>query len=105
MEKINVNRELCDGCLDCEHSCQSLHSSSRIKILEYDSSFYPIICQQCEDAPCAKICPTEAMSQTDVDHDKCIGYHFLEIVASIFIKKAIQVCVAIIEWLYLCQFL
>lgn len=73
MEKINVNRELCDGCLDCEHSCQSLHSSSRIKILEYDSSFYPIICQQCEDAPCAKICPTEAMSQTDVDHDKCIG--------------------------------
>ncbi|MDL2246621.1 4Fe-4S dicluster domain-containing protein [Methanobrevibacter sp. OttesenSCG-928-K11] len=73
MEKILVQRELCDGCLDCEHACNSIHNTSRIKILEYDSSYYPIICQQCEDAPCEKICPTEAMGSTKVDSDKCIS--------------------------------
>lgn len=73
MEKLIVQRELCDGCLDCEHACNSIHKTSRIKILEYDSSYYPILCQQCDDAPCEKICPTEAMSSTSVDSDRCIA--------------------------------
>jgi anaerobic carbon-monoxide dehydrogenase iron sulfur subunit len=73
LEKILVQRELCDGCLDCEHACNSIHNTSRIKILEYDSSYYPIICQQCEDAPCEKICPTEAMGPVKVDSEKCIS--------------------------------
>lgn len=72
LEKIFVNRDLCDGCLDCEHACESIHECSRINMLESDSSYYPILCQQCEDAPCAKICPSEAMSSTGVDSDKCI---------------------------------
>lgn len=73
MKKITVNQELCDGCLDCQKSCESLHSASRITILEYDSSYYPILCQQCDDAPCIKICPTEAMDKEGVDADRCIG--------------------------------
>ncbi len=73
MKKINVDRELCDGCLDCQRACESLHESSRITILEYDSSFYPIVCQQCEGQPCSTICPVDAMTNTDIDSEKCIS--------------------------------
>lgn len=73
MKKITVNRELCDGCLDCQRACESLHESSRITILEYDSSFYPIVCQQCEGEPCSQICPVDAMTNLSVDSDRCIS--------------------------------
>jgi carbon-monoxide dehydrogenase iron sulfur subunit len=72
LEKLIVQSDLCDGCLDCEKACKSIYEASRIKILEHDSSYYPIVCQQCEDAPCATICPTEAISSTEIDHEKCI---------------------------------
>lgn len=73
MEKIIVQRDLCDGCKDCENACKSIHESSRINIIEYDNSYYPILCQQCEDAPCEMICPTEAMENTGINEEKCIG--------------------------------
>ncbi|MCF0226906.1 MAG: 4Fe-4S dicluster domain-containing protein [Methanobrevibacter sp.] len=73
MKKITVNRELCDGCLDCQRACESLHESSRIAILEYESAFYPIVCQQCEGEPCSQICPVDAMSNEGVDSERCIS--------------------------------
>lgn len=73
MESILVNSNLCDGCMNCENMCASVHNASRIKIIEHDSSFYSIVCQHCESAPCKKICPTEAISDECVDGEKCIG--------------------------------
>ena len=73
MESIVVNSSLCDGCLNCESMCASVHNASRIKIIEHDSSFYSIVCQHCESAPCIKICPTEAITDEGVDTEKCIG--------------------------------
>ncbi|KZX10111.1 4Fe-4S dicluster domain-containing protein [Methanobrevibacter filiformis] len=73
MEKIVVQQDLCDGCLDCEQACFGLHGSSRINIREVEDSYYPILCQQCADAPCVTICPTESMEQDGVDSDKCIA--------------------------------
>ena len=73
MESIVVNNNLCDGCLNCENMCASVHKTSRIKIIEHDSSFYSIVCQHCESAPCIKICPTDAISDEKVDTTKCIG--------------------------------
>ena len=73
MEKISVNSNLCDGCLNCESMCASVHSASRIKIIEHHSLFYSIVCQHCESAPCIKICPTDAISDESVDTEKCIG--------------------------------
>ena len=70
MESIVVNNNLCDGCLNCENMCASVHKSNRIKIIEHDSSFYAIVCQHCESAPCIKICPTEAITQAKVA-EKC----------------------------------
>jgi carbon-monoxide dehydrogenase iron sulfur subunit len=73
LQKIIVQSELCDGCLDCEKACCGLYGTSRINIKELEGSYYPIICQQCEDAPCALICPTEAMSSDGVEDEKCIA--------------------------------
>lgn len=68
-----MQSELCDGCLDCEQACCGLYGTSRINIREVEGSYFPIICQQCENAPCSLICPTEAMSPNGVEQEKCIG--------------------------------
>jgi carbon-monoxide dehydrogenase iron sulfur subunit len=73
LEKILIQPELCDGCGDCEEACAKLHGASSIMVREVDGSYYPIICQHCEDAPCKIICPTEAIDEKLVDSDKCIG--------------------------------
>ena len=73
MEKISVNSNMCDGCLNCENICASIHSASRIKIIEHDSSYYGIVCQHCESAPCITICPTDAISEDKINTKKCIG--------------------------------
>lgn len=73
MEKILVQPDLCNGCLDCENACCGLYGTSRINIREIDGTYYPIICQQCEDAPCKAICPTEAIIGKGIQEDKCIA--------------------------------
>lgn len=73
LEKIFVQPDLCDGCLDCESACCGLYGTSRITISEIDGIYYPIVCQQCEDAPCKTICPTEAIVGKEVEEDKCIA--------------------------------
>ena len=76
MEKLIVDNELCDGCQDCEKACEGVHGVPRITIHELDGSYFPIRCQQCEDAPCEIICPTGAMSNLGVDVTKCIACGF-----------------------------
>jgi anaerobic carbon-monoxide dehydrogenase iron sulfur subunit len=73
LEKIIIQPDLCDGCLDCQDACNQLHGASGILVREVEGSFYPIICQQCEDAPCKLICPTDAISGEGIEEDKCIG--------------------------------
>lgn len=72
MKKILVQPDICDGCLDCEKACAGTYGTSRILIREVDGSYYPIICQHCENAPCELICPTEAIDDK-IDDTKCIG--------------------------------
>lgn len=73
MDKILIQPDVCDGCLDCEDACARLHGTSRIIIREVEGSFFPIICQHCEDAPCEIICPTEAVTEEGIDPERCIG--------------------------------
>lgn len=73
MDKIITQPELCDGCKDCERACEELYGSARISVCEVNETFYPIICQQCEDAPCQIICPTDAINNPTIDSDKCIS--------------------------------
>jgi carbon-monoxide dehydrogenase iron sulfur subunit len=73
LEKIVIQPDVCDGCLDCEEACARLHGESGIMVREVEGSYYPIICQHCEDAPCELICPTEAIDKEGIVQEKCIG--------------------------------
>jgi len=73
LEKVLIQPEICDGCMDCEGACEKLHGTSRIMVREVEGAYYPIICQHCEDAPCMKICPVEAIDDKSIDSEKCIG--------------------------------
>jgi len=78
---------LCDGCRECVVACQKEHYHPKetewLKVLVRkgplgQTYFLPKTCQQCENAPCVKVCPTGATYKTPdgvtlVDQEKCIG--------------------------------
>ncbi len=80
-----VDAERCDGCKECVKACSLKHGGtddperSRIKIDELQGVFVPVVCQQCEDAPCIASCPTSSRtrdrvtSKTKIDYGRCIS--------------------------------
>jgi Fe-S-cluster-containing hydrogenase component 2 len=84
---LTVNFEKCTGCRLCEIVCSVKHekvsnpSRSRLKIekWEWEGLYVPMVCQQCEDAPCKTVCPVKAISHDEllgrlvVDYEVCIG--------------------------------
>lgn len=91
----------CLGCHSCEMACAVAHSDannvveaasmegliSRTHVVAVDGDCIPMQCRQCEDAPCAKICPTGAMRQSN-DH----GSVFVETGSCIGCKLCTMVC-------------
>ncbi|MDQ1331648.1 MAG: hypothetical protein QG578_1916 [Thermodesulfobacteriota bacterium] len=88
MEKVlSVDYQKCTGCRLCELVCSVMHDGisnparSRIKIVKWEDEgrYVPMICQQCEDAPCKNVCPVGAISRDAdygflaIDHTLCIG--------------------------------
>ncbi|MGD1995216.1 MAG: 4Fe-4S dicluster domain-containing protein [Anaerolineae bacterium] len=88
MQKILiVNHERCTGCRLCEMVCSVKHtgvnspSRSRIHVIKWPREGFelPMLCQQCEDAPCVAVCPKDALSRDPVlgrvalTYDLCIG--------------------------------
>jgi electron transport protein HydN len=80
----------CIGCRTCEVACVLGHSASdalsklapayfipRLKLVKTSRVSTPVQCRQCEDAPCAKVCPTGALIHShdsiQVVQVKCIG--------------------------------
>jgi len=84
---LMINHEKCTGCRLCELICSVVHegvsnpSRSRIKVIKWESEglYIPVSCQQCQDAPCVKVCPVKAISRdrsvdfVKIDYDVCIG--------------------------------
>ncbi len=88
MQKVLVvDAAKCTGCRICEQVCSVKHEGTvnpyraRIRVLkwELEGQVLPMVCRQCDDPPCLKICPMGAISKHEptglvsVDYDKCIG--------------------------------
>jgi carbon-monoxide dehydrogenase iron sulfur subunit len=85
--KLIIDYEKCVGCESCEQACSAKKTGtinpvlSRIGVVRRELGVRnaPIVCQQCESAPCMAICPVKAISQDEklgrmvVNLDICIG--------------------------------
>ena len=73
MKQLVVKPEKCIGCRTCELVCSFGHYQkfsprlSNITVLEYEAATLavPVVCQQCEDASCMKVCPVHAISRNE----------------------------------------
>lgn len=87
-EPIWIARELskCSGCRKCEIACSLFHENriwpdaSRITVfMLVPGAEFPQFCAQCEDYPCVKSCPVNALSVSSktsavmVNNEKCIA--------------------------------
>lgn len=88
MEKVlTADFEKCTGCRLCELVCSVMHDGisnparSRIKVVKWEAEgrYVPMVCQQCEEAPCQHACPMGAISRDNdwgflkIDPHLCIG--------------------------------
>lgn len=79
----------CIGCRTCELACAMTHGngsetaisaasfSPRITVIKEGDITVPVMCKQCEDAPCAKTCPSGALVRAngyvEIHEERCIG--------------------------------
>lgn len=88
MIEVDIGR--CTGCGTCELMCSLRHHGefnprkARIRKTVYlhEELAVPVVCTQCKDAWCQRICPSGAISRTkladgaevvQVNHEKCVG--------------------------------
>jgi NADPH-dependent glutamate synthase beta subunit-like oxidoreductase len=77
------NEHLCSGCHTCEIACKQEHGLGVgprvIRVLESSPFYKPLFCHHCDDPPCAKACPEDAITKDPdtgivlLDSDKCTG--------------------------------
>jgi anaerobic carbon-monoxide dehydrogenase iron sulfur subunit len=86
MKRIIIHPEKCTGCRLCESICALYHermndlSRSRIRIVKKHSIGFstPVVCFQCKNPPCGKVCPVSAITKdttgvVKIDEDLCFG--------------------------------
>jgi Fe-S-cluster-containing hydrogenase component 2 len=66
----------CKNCGTCESVC----SNGAVNVIHFEEAVIsvPVMCMQCEEAACLKVCPSGALSRDEndavvVDASKCIG--------------------------------
>lgn len=85
-KRLRVDFTKCTGCHLCEIACSLYNQGicnpalSHINVISWEESFdVPLVCHQCDDAPCIAACPAVARVRNEktwaihVDRDKCIG--------------------------------
>ena len=96
MKRLNrlvvADPKRCVGCRICELACATVHEkgikpltsgnlnhplSPRLHLIRAAEMTAPVQCRHCEDAPCARACPSHAIHRTDkgvlVDESECTG--------------------------------
>lgn len=84
-QTLAIDPKRCLSCRTCELACSFKHTgefnprNANVTVFHYEHAAVtvPIMCLQCEQASCAKICPTGALARNAagvVEHDesKCI---------------------------------
>lgn len=86
-KRLKIFPEKCIGCRSCEIACsfekegqfKPSHSRIRLLISEEDGMRFLTACFQCDEAPCVKSCPVEAITKEEetglvrVSQDICTG--------------------------------
>ena len=87
---IIADASKCIGCRTCEVACVVSHQENqdcasltpetflpRIHVIKGVNISTATVCRQCEDAPCANVCPVDAISREHghifVEQTRCIG--------------------------------
>ncbi|WBF47794.1 4Fe-4S dicluster domain-containing protein [Serratia rubidaea] len=83
---IVADADKCIGCRTCEIACSLAHNDAtlhprnfapRLQVVKTFSISIPVVCRQCENAPCASVCPHDAIVRDDgywaVIQSRCIG--------------------------------
>lgn len=84
---LMIHPDKCTGCHNCTLACSFGHESqfrpaaTRIHVYTWEREGFsvPMMCQQCDEASCMKVCPTGALSRQkgtamiEYDRAKCIG--------------------------------
>jgi Fe-S-cluster-containing dehydrogenase component/formate-dependent nitrite reductase membrane component NrfD len=85
-----IDLRKCIGCHACTIACKAEHqipvgvNRCWVKTVEKGTFpetrrfFFPVLCNQCDEAPCARICPTNALFKrrdgiVDLNGESCIG--------------------------------
>ena len=91
-----IDLDRCDGCRKCTEACQTemyvppawggeLQYDGRqpwIQVFDMGGGVYmPVPCQNCQNAPCAKVCPVGATYYSEdhivlIDQNRCIGCRY-----------------------------
>ena len=85
-----VDYSKCTGCRLCEIVCSIKKNGAvnptraRITVIKWEPICVetPMLCQQCESAPCIAVCPVKALARDEdlnrvtIDYDLCIGCKF-----------------------------
>lgn len=80
---IVASAQACIGCRTCEVACALEHVTPgaefhpRLKVMRLNTLSVPVMCHQCENAPCVGACPTGALTigpeRVEASAGRCIG--------------------------------
>lgn len=88
MNGLMVDHQKCTGCGMCELACSTNFDSTgfnprmsaiQVHVVGTMEADIPLVCMQCEDAPCAEACPEEAFYRDSstgallIDQETCIN--------------------------------
>jgi len=83
VKKVFVIPDRCMGCEECIEACAREHGGIALNYIVPVKKLYfmPIRCAHCADAPCLRVCPTDAIAMNEfgaivIQKEKCIGCGF-----------------------------